>query len=214
MNVLITGTAQGIGLAMAEKFLREGHRVWGLDKKHSPLKHPGYTHLLGDIRDTRPQVEGLNALINNAGTLNEGEALEVNLTATMAFTEAYLAEPDLKAVLFIASASARNGAEFPRYVAAKAGLVGYMKYLAMELGPRGVLVNSISPGGVVTPANEHILSDPRLYEAVKGETILGKWAEAFEVADLAYYLTAVNRSITGEDILMDNGEMLKSNFIW
>ena len=50
--------------------------------------------------------------------------------------------------------------------------------------------------------------------AVLKETLLGKWAEPREIADLAYYLTVINRSITGEDILMDNGEMLKSNFIW
>ena len=46
------------------------------------------------------------------------------------------------------------------------------------------------------------------------ETLLGKWAEADEIADLACFLTLRNRSITGEDILVDNGEMLKSNFIW
>ena len=73
---------------------------------------------------------------------------------------------------------------------------------------------SISPGGVITPANRHILEDERLYEAVKAETLLGKWAQAEEIADLAYFLTVTNRSITGEDILIDNGEMLKSNFIW
>ena len=56
-----------------------------------------------------------------------------------------------------------------------------------------------------------------LFNVVGGsaaETLLGKWCEAGEIADLAWYLTAVNRSITGEDILIDNGEMLKSNFIW
>ena len=53
-----------------------------------------------------------------------------------------------------------------------------------------------------------------LYDAVKAETLLGKWALPEEIAELAYFLTAVNRSITGEDILIDNGEMLKSNFIW
>jgi enoyl-[acyl-carrier-protein] reductase (NADH) len=56
--------------------------------------------------------------------------------------------------------------------------------------------------------------DMTLYAAVKAETLLGKWAEPEEIADLAWYLTVVNRSITGEDILIDNGEMLKSNFIW
>ena len=89
-----------------------------------------------------------------------------------------------------------------------------MKNLALNLARRDVTVNSVSPGGVITPANEHILNDPDLYDAVKAETLLGKWATAEEVAELAYYLTAVNRSITGEDILMDNGEMLKSHFIW
>jgi NAD(P)-dependent dehydrogenase (short-subunit alcohol dehydrogenase family) len=138
----------------------------------------------------------------------------VNLTGTIRFTEAFLDEPALRSVLFIASASARNGAEFPRYVASKAGLVGYMKNLALNLSRRGVTVNSVSPGGVVTPANDHILKSPALYGTVKAETLLGKWAEPEEVADLVYYLSAVNRSITGEDILMDNGEQLKSNFIW
>ena len=42
----------------------------------------------------------------------------------------------------------------------------------------------------------------------------GGMVEGKEIADLAWYLTVVNRSITGEDILIDNGEMLKSNFIW
>ena len=215
MNVLITGTGAGIGLAIARRFLREGHAVWGVDRTESPITEPGYRHLCADIRAAEsldlPQPE---LLINNAGTLEEQDAIAVNLEGTIRFTERFLDSPRLRSVLFIASASARNGAEFPRYVASKAGLVGYMKNLALNLAKRGVTVNSVSPGGVITAANDHILNTPSLYEAVKQETLLHKWAEAEEVADLIYYLTAVNRSITGEDILMDNGEMLKSNFIW
>ena len=133
---------------------------------------------------------------------------------TIRFTEQFRDSAALRSVLFIASASARNGAEFPLYVASKAGLVGYMKNLALRMAPRGVTVNSISPGGVITPANRHILDSERLYAAVKAETLLGKWAEPEEIAELAYFLTVTNRSITGEDLLIDNGEMLKSNFIW
>ncbi len=214
MNVLITGTSRGIGLAIAQKFLSEGHAVWGVDLCPAALKHPAYTHVRGDIRDVTVAVPDLAVLINNAGTLAEEDALDVNLTGTMAFTERHMASPSLKSVLFVASASWRNGAEFPRYVASKAGLIGYMKNLALNIAPRGVTVNSVSPGGVVTPANDHILHSPALYDAVKNETLLGKWATAEEVADLVYFLTVVNRSITGEDVLMDNGEMLKSNFIW
>lgn len=214
MNVLVTGTSRGIGLAIANKFLTEGHAVWGVDLLPASLAHPAYTHIRGDIREATVSVPDLAVLINNAGTLDEADALDVNLAGTMAFTERHLDSPALRSVLFVASASGRNGSEFPRYVASKAGLVGYMKNLALHMSKRGVTVNSVSPGGVITPANDHILQSAALYEAVKAETLLGKWATAEEVADLAYYLTAVNRSITGEDVLMDNGEQLKSNFIW
>ncbi len=214
MNVLVTGASRGIGLAAVQKYLREGHAVWGVDLRPAALEHPAYTHVRGDIRTLTVAVPDLHILINNAGTLAEEDALAVNLAGTMAFTERHLDSPALRSVLFVASASARNGAEFPRYVASKAGLVGYMKNLALALSKRGVTVNSVSPGGVVTPANDHILNDPALYRAVKAETLLGKWAAPEEVADLIYYMTVVNRSITGEDILMDNGEQLKSNFIW
>ena len=215
MNVIITGTAGGIGKAAAEKFLAEGWDVWGIDVERGGISDPRYRHLLWDIRDGAPEgLPDAEILINNAGTLEEKDAIAVNLSGTIRFTEELLGGKRLCSILFIASASARNGAEFPRYVASKAGIVGYMKNLALNLAPKGILCNSISPGGVITPANRHILEREDLYAAVKAETLLGKWAEAEEVAELAWYLTAVNRSITGEDILMDNGEMLKSNFIW
>ena len=215
MRVFVSGSASGIGLAIAERFLREGGEVWGFDLSESPVTHPRYHHLLHDVReDIRENLPDPEILVNSAGTIEEADAIDVNLKGTIRFTERFLDSPALRSVLFIASASARNGAEFPLYVASKAGLVGYMKNLALRLAARGVTCNSISPGGVVTPMNRHILESDRLYAAVKAETLLGKWCEAGEIADLAWYLTAVNRSMTGEDLLIDNGEMLKSNFIW
>lgn len=216
MNVVITGTGSGIGLATAERFLEAGHSVFGFDIRESAITHQRYRHFVRDIRDEQalPALPDTEILINNAGTLEESDAIDVNLTGTIRFTGHFLDGPALRSILFIASASARNGAEFPMYVASKAGIVGYMKNLALSVAGRGITCNSISPGGVITPANRHILEDERLYAAVRAETLLGKWAEPEEIADLAYYLTAVNRSITGEDILIDNGEMLKSNFIW
>lgn len=215
MNIVISGSSRGIGRAIALRFLQEGHKVYGFDTGESSIEHPGYEHFLHDIRnDGFPEVPDADIIINNAGTFEEKDAIDVNLKGTIRFTEHFTKSSNLKSVLFIASASARNGSEFTYYAASKAGMVGYMKNTALNLAKRGVTVNSISPGGVITESNAHILESEELYEAVKAESLLGKWAEPEEIADLAYFMTVVNRSMTGEDILIDNGEMLKSNFIW
>ena len=215
MIIAVSGAAGGIGSAITRKFLDEGHEVYGFDIRESVINHPMYHHHTCDICSKNlPQVPDPGVVIMSAGTIDEEDAIRINLMGTIDFCEHFIGSSALKSVLFIASASARNGAEFPYYVASKAGLVGYMKNLALKLAPRRITVNSISPGGVVTDMNRHILESDELYEAVKAETLLGKWAEPEEVADLAYYLTIVNKSMTGEDLLMDNGEMLKSNFIW
>ena len=215
MKVIITGSSRGIGRAIAVRFLEEGYDVWGVDLLEDTICRPSYRHVRKDIRETeQDDLPDPAILIHAAGTMEEKDAIDVNLKATIDLSTRLKESPSLRSVLFIASASARNGAEFPLYAASKAGLVGYMKNLALELAGRGITVNSISPGGVITESNKHILENDDLYAAVKAETLLGKWAEPEEIADLAYYLTVTNRSITGEDILIDNGEMLKSHFIW
>ena len=90
MKVLITGTAQGIGKAIAERFLAEGHQVTGIDRQPSGIAHPCYTHVQADVRDTDrlPALEGVEILINCAGTQNEDD-IDINLKAVIRLTERY-----------------------------------------------------------------------------------------------------------------------------
>ena len=88
MKVLITGTAQGIGKAIAEHFLREGHTVIGMDRQASSIEHAAYTHHVCDVRDVDlPAIDGVEILINNAGTQNEAD-IDINLKAFRAGYEA------------------------------------------------------------------------------------------------------------------------------
>ena len=152
MKIVITGSSRGIGRAVAERFLAEGHEVCGIDVLPAGVVHPRYTHCVSDVRDAAslPEIDGVEVLFCNAGTQNGGDDLGTNLVGAMNVAEKYAASPVLRSVLFNASASAVTGQEFPAYAASKAGVVGYMKNLAIRLAPRGVTVNAISPGASIT----------------------------------------------------------------
>ncbi len=58
------------------------------------------------------------------------------------------------------------------------------------------------------------MNDIELWKKIMNETLLPKWADADEIAEWAYFLTVVNKSMTARDILVGNGEDAKANFIW
>lgn len=217
MKIIITGSSGGIGIAVAERFLSLGYTVYGLDLKPAAITHQNYIHFQTDIRDAAalPEIDDADILFNNAGLQNCEDDIENNLTGTIYVTEKYMNTCKLRAVLFNASASAVSGQEFPLYAASKAGLLGYMRNVAIRLAPAGAVVNAISLGGVDTPLNERVMRDADSWQKIMDVTPLKKWMTTEEVADWVEFLTVKNRSMSGQNLLIDNGENdLIPTFVW
>ena len=217
MNIVITGASGGIGKAAAERYLALGHTVHGIDILPPPFERDGYFHHIADITDPSalPEIADVGVLFNNAGTQNSPDDIGTNLRGAINVTEKYMGDPALRSILFNASASAVSGQEFPVYAASKAGLLGYMKNTAIRVAPRGVTCNAISLGGVHTPLNDPVTNDPELWRRIMDVTPMKKWMTADEAADWILFLTLTNRSMSGQNLLIDNGEYdLRSTFVW
>ena len=217
MRILITGTSSGIGLKTAQHFLDKGFEVIGIDKDKSQINHQKYRHFAANIveKDQLPEIEDLDYIFNNAGLQNSKDDIENNLKGAINVTEKYAFQSTIKSVLFNASASAHSGFEFPEYVASKAGLIGYMKNVAVRLAKQGATANSISLGGVLTKSNNPVIENEEYWDKIMKATPLKKWASEEEVAEWVYFLLVVNKSASGIDVLIDNGEYnLNSTFVW
>lgn len=215
MKVLVTGSSQGIGRAIAEYFLNEGHDVTGIDRQPASFSHIHYTHHVCDIRnhDSLPEIPGVQILINNAGTQNEDD-IEINLKSLIRITEKYGIHDSIISILNIGSASGHTGSEFPEYCASKGGVISYTKNTALRIAGYGATCNSLDPGGVLTPLNDCVTGREDLWNEIMEQTPLKRWATTEEIAQWAYFLTVTNRFCTGQSIIVDGGESINSRFVW
>lgn len=215
MKILVTGTSQGIGKAIAEHFIAKGHDVVGIDRQEATLEGASYTHVLCDIRDfaALPEIGEVDVLVNNAGTQNEDD-IDTNLKALIRITEKYGVQKNIKSILNIGSASGHTGSEFPEYCASKGGVIAYTKNVALRVAEYGATCNSLDPGGVATPLNECVMNDPQLWQEIMDQTPLKRWADVEEIARWAYFMTMENTFCTGQSIIVDGGESINSHFVW
>lgn len=217
MNIVITGSSRGMGREAAIKFLSEGHSVFGLDTEKSTIEDNNYTHYVCDIsiRDNLPNIDNVNILINNAGVQGTEKDIDVNLKGLIYCTEKYaINNKGIKSVINQAAASGTTGADFGDYVASKSGVIGYTKYTAKELAKFGATCNSLSFGGVLSPVNWGVMNDGDKWNKIMKQTPLKKWATPAEAAEWIYFMAVVNKSCTGQDIIIDNLESLNNEFIW
>ena len=237
MKVLITAGASGIGRAMAEAFEAAGAQVWVTDiagevpdtwtfSKVDAADEAQVKTLFSDVKD---RWGGVDVLCANAGVagptapvedvdLNDWKAcVSVNLEG--AFLAAKYAAPLMKAqnsgaMVFTSSTAGIYG--YPNrapYAAAKWGIIGLMKTLAMELGPSGIRANAICPGAVEGPRMEGVLkreaaaknmTRDEVYQGYAAGTSMGRFVEAKDVANMAVFLGSdAARLVSGQVIAVD-----------
>lgn len=219
-RVLITGTSNGVGCVTALKFLKEDYKVFGIDLLPCPSelsKYFDYTHYVANVADvdSLPRIDKVNILINNAGVQGSGIDIDINLKGLMNVTEKYaLGNKYINAVLNQAAASAHLGTDYPEYVASKGGVIAYTKWVAKEIAQYGATCNSLSFGGILSESNATVTNNPELWTQVMELTPLKRWTTMEEVAEWIFFMTTVNKSCSGSDIVIDNLESLNGVFVW
>ncbi|MCZ2403861.1 SDR family oxidoreductase [Paenarthrobacter sp. Z7-10] len=206
-GVVITGGASGIGRAIADAFKDNGDRVVVLDRAD------GEGIVQVDVSDeasvqkafaqARKRLGRIDILVNSAGLLTESPLEEMSLsmwneTIAVDLTGVFLCcrevvgemrQQQWGRIVNIASQLAiKGGTGLSHYSAAKAGVVGLTKALALETAADNVLVNSIAPGPIETPLVEGISAD---WKAAKRSGLpLGRFGVPAEVAPTALLLAS------------------------
>lgn len=231
-HVLVTGAGGGIGQALIEAYNGLGAIVSGADQQRSLIESlPLSNRLIFDLNDKAATSKAIDdfiadrgvpdVLINNAG-FTRGETLDqvdgdvwereiaTNLNGVFHVTAPivdYMSKRGSGNIVFISSVNALGHYGNPAYSAAKAGLISYMKALAVERGRFGIRANAVCPGSVRTPAWDHRLQrEPELLAKVLPHYPLGRMVTPEEVAQAAVFLSSSAASgITGATLNVDAG---------
>jgi 3-oxoacyl-[acyl-carrier protein] reductase len=224
----VTGGSRGIGLAVARRFAASGDRVAVTYRSsHPPEGLFGVkcdVTSSGDVDEAFKTIEEqfggpVEVLVSNAGAARDGlllrmseddftSVIDANLTAAYRVAKR-AAQGMLRArkgrIVFVSSVVGLLGsAGQTNYAAAKAGLVGFARSLARELGSRGITVNVVAPGPVETDMTA-ALSEKRRQE-LTAAVPLGRMATPDEIAGTIAFLASPDAAyITGAVIPVDGG---------
>jgi NAD(P)-dependent dehydrogenase (short-subunit alcohol dehydrogenase family) len=233
---MVTGAANGIGAACAQRLADEGAKLAVIDRDPAMThRFPDAFALTGDctdaemlqsfVRETEARLGPVTVLVNNVGQSARERSrpfvesnedvwrfvLEVSLLVTMRLTR--LVAPGMVArgygrIVNVSSDAALVGdAGLADYATAKMGLIGFTRSLARELAPRGVTVNAVAPGAIRTAAHGHLPAE--LLDRVRAGTPAGFIAEPEDVAGLVAYLASEEaRFVTGQTMLIDGGRWM------
>ncbi len=229
-TALVTGASRGIGRAIATELARAGAQVVigyrsGADEALALADELGARAVQADVSDPSAaarlveEAGDLDILVNNAGLTRDGvlarmsdedwrTVLETNLSSVFYTCRAVTRSMMRKRAGSIVNVSSIVGVHGnwgqTNYAASKAGIIGFTKSLARELGSRGVRANVVAPGYVKTQLTDVLPEDAT--KAMLDNTPLGRLGEPEDVAGAVRFLCSDEASfITGEVLLVDGG---------
>ncbi|MGA7414436.1 MAG: SDR family NAD(P)-dependent oxidoreductase [Bryobacteraceae bacterium] len=239
-NAVVTGGANGIGLAIAKGITAAGGSVWIFDLASAnpaeAARSIGAQACEADVTNRQslqsafdavpvPDVVIVNAGIGPSASLPDTTAdvwsrtLAVNLTG--AFNTVQIAAERMKparkgSIVITASTNSFDGeADLIAYNASKAGLLGILHTAANELGPYGIRINAVCPGLIRTRLTASSFSNPAIISDYFKHIALGRGGEPEEVAQAVVFLASDLASyITGTTLVVDGGQMASKFGTW
>jgi 3-oxoacyl-[acyl-carrier protein] reductase len=231
-SVLVTGGNRGIGLAVARALAEAGDKVAITCRSGQPpevLEKLGCLAVKCDItepeqveqayKEIEEQQGAVEVLVANAGVTRDqlllrmseedfSSVLETNLTGTFRVvkraTRGMLRARKGRIVLISSVVGLLGSAGQANYAASKAGLVGFARSVARELGSRNITCNVVAPGFVDTDMTRALSDEQR--EGIMGQVPLGRYAQPEEIAASVRFLASEEAAyITGAVIPVDGG---------
>jgi 3-oxoacyl-[acyl-carrier protein] reductase len=229
-TALVTGGSRGIGRAISLELARAGATVTvgyrsGKDEAEGVARESGGTAVQADVSDPEQakrlvdEAGELDILVNNAGLTRDGviarmpdadweDVIRTNLGGVF-YTSRAVTRGMMKrrrgSIVNISSIVGVHGNPGQtNYSASKAGIIGFTKALARELGVRGVRANVVAPGYIDTRLTQVIADEMK--DVMLASTPLGRFGDPEDVAGAVRFLCSDEASfITGEVLLVDGG---------
>lgn len=232
-TALVTGSTQGIGLAIAKMLAEHGakvfiHGVSSIEKCRKACESvPNSSPVMADLLDTAAidklyEATGdVDILVLNASiqykrawdefTLEEYDIqMDCNLKSSYLLIKKYtpaMKEKGWGRIITLGTVNQyKNHPELSLYGASKVALFKLVKGIAAQLAPFGITVNSVAPGAIKTPRNNDVMSDGVVLRAVEAKIPCGYMGEPEDISPAVLLLASdEGRYITGSEIVIDGG---------